>query len=287
MVPLARKESEFVSIIFRRRSRRATTRTSGRCSRTTCIWSLGSSTRRTPGTSCCLETAAAGARDANDAHPAQHRLVVIVCHKRTERPRGELRAAWIQQLVVAERPAPEVVLLEDAFNNDEDSTVWANATRDVLGPHRTVHTVYTSEAYGDPYARLLGARHVSCDPARETQPISGTRVRAEPLANYKFLTVPAREFYVTRVVIAGAESTGKTTLARRLAAHLGCPWVPEVGREWTEMKAARAAGADAHALHKLDSNGDAFVEVAWDVGGLYGDCQAAMPAGERARQGIV
>ncbi len=41
---------------------------------------------------------------------------------------------------------------------------------------------------------------------------------------------------VPRLVLAGAESTGKTTLARTLAERFGVPWVPEYGREYTEAK---------------------------------------------------
>ena len=36
------------------------------------------------------------------------------------------------------------------------------------------------------------------------------------------------------ICIIGAESTGKTTLARTLAAYFGCPWVPEYLREFCD-----------------------------------------------------
>lgn len=36
----------------------------------------------------------------------------------------------------------------------------------------------------------------------------------------------------TRVCLIGAECTGKTTLASRLASHFGAPWVPEFAREY-------------------------------------------------------
>ena len=36
------------------------------------------------------------------------------------------------------------------------------------------------------------------------------------------------------ICIIGAESTGKTTLARQLASHFGCPWVPEYLREFCD-----------------------------------------------------
>jgi NadR type nicotinamide-nucleotide adenylyltransferase len=39
-----------------------------------------------------------------------------------------------------------------------------------------------------------------------------------------------------RVVITGSESTGKTTLARDLAAHFGAPWVPEFARSYADVQ---------------------------------------------------
>jgi len=46
---------------------------------------------------------------------------------------------------------------------------------------------------------------------------------------------------IKRVVIVGAESTGKTTLARELAEHFETVWVPEYGREYTETSVGREA----------------------------------------------
>ena len=41
---------------------------------------------------------------------------------------------------------------------------------------------------------------------------------------------------IKRVAIVGAESTGKTTLAQELAEHFKTVWVPEYGREYTEVR---------------------------------------------------
>ena len=41
-----------------------------------------------------------------------------------------------------------------------------------------------------------------------------------------------------RVVLIGSESTGKTTLARRLAEHYGVEWVPEFVRDYATEKNA-------------------------------------------------
>src|SRR5262245_43473794 len=46
---------------------------------------------------------------------------------------------------------------------------------------------------------------------------------------------------VLRVCLVGAESSGTTTLAQRLAAHYDTLWVPEYGRDYTEAR--KVAGA--------------------------------------------
>ena len=49
---------------------------------------------------------------------------------------------------------------------------------------------------------------------------------------------------VTKVCFHGAESTGKSVLARALSAKFGWPWVPEFGRDYCEAKFARTGSTD-------------------------------------------
>jgi NadR type nicotinamide-nucleotide adenylyltransferase len=49
---------------------------------------------------------------------------------------------------------------------------------------------------------------------------------------------------VKRVVVFGPESTGKTTLARSLAGHIGEPWAEEFVREFWEVKAGKITAED-------------------------------------------
>jgi NadR type nicotinamide-nucleotide adenylyltransferase len=97
---------------------------------------------------------------------------------------------------------------------------------------RRPDVVFTSEAYGPRYAHFLQARHVSVDPGREHVPVSGTAVRADPWGMARFLDPVVRAWFVRRVCVVGAESTGTTTLCQDLAHHYGCPWVPEYGRAY-------------------------------------------------------
>ena len=51
-----------------------------------------------------------------------------------------------------------------------------------------------------------------------------------------------------RVVLAGAESTGKTTLAAALAGRLGTIWVPEYAREYAEARSGVLTAADVEPI---------------------------------------
>lgn len=53
---------------------------------------------------------------------------------------------------------------------------------------------------------------------------------------------------VIRVCFHGAESTGKSVLAGKLAAELGCPLVPEYGREYCETHGTELTMADLLAI---------------------------------------
>jgi len=51
-----------------------------------------------------------------------------------------------------------------------------------------------------------------------------------------------------RVVLTGSESTGKTTLAVRLARHYGTSWVPEFARAYAELKGGPLTVADVERI---------------------------------------
>lgn len=160
------------------------------------------------------------------------RLIVWVCDKAQQEVLGSLRADWIRELY----PDVEVRVVSDTLD-DSDSAAWAAYTIRVLG--RAPDIVFTSEDYGDEYARLMGSRHVQVDRRREHIPVSGTVIRRDAVAQWHYLSPPVRAHYAKRVVVVGAESTGTTTLARALADHYQTVWVPEYGREYAERKTAR------------------------------------------------
>lgn len=140
---------------------------------------------------------------------------------------AEKRRDWI----AARHPEAFVQIIPD-IGSDDDSVAWAEHTIQFLG--YSPATVFSSEAYGKPWAEAMGCEHVDVDIPRITVPISGTKVREDLLESWDYLSDEVKAGLALRVVIVGAESTGTTTLSRDLAERLRVPWVPEVGRYYTE-----------------------------------------------------
>lgn len=162
-------------------------------------------------------------------------LTVIICQKPHEQPSGELRAAWLQAI----HPDVRVLLIDDVYD-EQDSRIWAENSIRWLGYAPDV--VFTSEDYGERFAFHLGCQHVLIDQARTIVPVSSTKVRTNPMQYWDFLEPAVRGWYVRRICLVGAESTGKTTLAKALAAHYQTNWVAEYGREYSENKLAELGG---------------------------------------------
>ncbi len=137
------------------------------------------------------------------------------------------RAEWLRQV----HPAAKVHVIAD-IGHDGDSVAWAAHATSFL--RRVPDIVFSSEPYGITWAAAMGAQHVMVDQSRIQMPISATQVRTDLFSAWDYLADPVKAGLALRIVVAGAESTGTTTLARDLAEALRVDWVPEVGRYYTE-----------------------------------------------------
>jgi HTH-type transcriptional repressor of NAD biosynthesis genes len=138
---------------------------------------------------------------------------------RTLYPSVELIEAWDGPTIVGyER---EVTALHDRY-----------LTRLLAG--RGITNFYSSEPYGEHVSRALGTIDRRVDQERRTFPITGTAIRRNPFVHRTLLDPVVYRDLVTRVVLVGAPSTGKTTLAEELARRYRTVWMPEYGREYWE-----------------------------------------------------
>ncbi len=148
-----------------------------------------------------------------------------------DNPAYKIPAKKRQEWLATHHPTAHVQIIPD-INDDDKSTAWAAHTINFLGYRPDV--VFSSEAYGKPWAAAMGCKYVDVDIARTTVPISGTKVRHDIFESWQYLSDEVKDGLALRVVILGAESTGTTTLSRDLANKLRVPWVPEIGRYYTE-----------------------------------------------------
>lgn len=156
-------------------------------------------------------------------------LHVLVCWKPEQTVPVDVRITCIHEV----HPEVNVIAVKDTLD-DDDTPGWAQYTVQLLGVAPDV--VFTSEDYGEAYAQAMGSTHVMVDRLRETYPCSGTMIRTSPLEHLDRVTPVIRAFYVKRICIVGAESTGKTTLCEKLAEQYQTNWVPEYGREYCAEK---------------------------------------------------
>ena len=163
------------------------------------------------------------------------RLHIVVCSLPNEPIPGESRVHWVKELFPQATvhhldrvlpPAPE--------EHPNFWQLWRSALKELLP--EPIDTVFASEEYGVRLAAALGAYFSPVDLARAAVPISGTEIRERPLHNWRYLPEPVRAHYAHRICVFGPESVGKTTLAQKLARHLGTVWVPEYARTYLEQR---------------------------------------------------
>lgn len=154
-------------------------------------------------------------------------LYVLLCDHPAQTLLAEQRRRWL----VDAAPA-NVSVLVTPDDLPTENAPWAERALALLP--RAPNLAFTSEAWGPGWADLMGARHVMVDQKRSTRPISARQIRAEPAPHFHWLVPAARAALCKRVVLVGAESTGKSTMAEALAREFGTAWVPEHGRWYWE-----------------------------------------------------
>lgn len=146
---------------------------------------------------------------------------------------SERRAGWLRELY----PDADIHVPENPPDDAAPDGVHRHYVKDWLEKNGiSPDVVLTSENYGEGFAAVLGIPHRLVDLGRVRIPTSGTAVRADVHANLEWLDPRIYRHFVERVVVMGAESTGKTTLTARLAQEFQTVFVHEYGRTHYEER---------------------------------------------------
>ncbi len=169
-------------------------------------------------------------------------MTVLVCTLEREEIPGADRFAWMQELLPGMRVLHHDRDVPQAPDEHPDFwPIWRDICR--AAHPEPIDAVFGSEPYVTRLAVELDAEPVILDPDRLAFPISATAIRADPAAHWDMVPGPVRTFYQRRVVLVGAESVGKTSLAQALARRLGTLHVPEYGRVYDRFNEDRTWNA--------------------------------------------
>jgi len=165
-------------------------------------------------------------------------LFILLCYTKNESINGIEREGWLRSAVaiypnvnVISYLYDETELPNTSVSSEAVSLQWSRVIKNILPD---TDTIFTSETYGDYLAKFLNIRHIPFDVERKAIPVSASAILANPLLNWDFIAEIAKPYFVKKIVLLGTESTGKSTLTKKLAEFFAADFVPEMAREILE-----------------------------------------------------
>ena len=162
-------------------------------------------------------------------------LTVLVCCSDKEKILSETRKNWIEESFKSVKNIEvnifnyrEAELPNTSESSQEVSNLWSEIFKELYPDY---DLVITSEEYGDYVASFMKIKHITFDIPKQLYPVSATAIRNDLFANWKFLPQSVKPYFAIKIVILGTESTGKTTLSKKLVKHYNCSVVQEAGRD--------------------------------------------------------
>ncbi|HZY82517.1 MAG TPA: AAA family ATPase [Cyclobacteriaceae bacterium] len=159
-------------------------------------------------------------------------LIVSMAEASNDPIDANLRLSWLKQLT-AQWENVKICSLKDDF--DQEDLPWAVRTKTwasvINKAYGHIDKVFSSEDYGEYFARNLGAFSVLFDRQRKMFPVSASSIRKSPFDYWEFIPEVVRPYFVKKICFYGPESTGKSSTAIRMAKRYNTLSVPEVARE--------------------------------------------------------
>ncbi|RYD79427.1 MAG: cytidyltransferase [Sphingobacteriales bacterium] len=203
-------------------------------------------------------------------------LTVLVCASDKEKIPGEIRTEWIAKTF--EESAKIKPLLykycEDKLPNTSVSSIavsriWADEIKQILPG---LNVIFSSEKYGDYLANFLSCEHVGYNLERKLPKLAASEIFKNPFLYWNDLAPAAKPYFVKKICIYGTESTGKSTLAQKLASYYNTVFVPETAREimdttdnCTEHHLQEIARRHAKEIGKMTLIANRFLFVDTDI----------------------
>ncbi len=183
-------------------------------------------------------------------------LTVLACYSDQEIIPGETRLEWLNESFATNKrisnigfPYKEHELPNTSVSSKETALLWARAISTKIA---SIDVVFSSEPYGDYLAGYFNCKHLLFDQERKIFPVAASQIMNDPFLYWDFLADASKPFFVKKIAIVGTESTGKTTIAEKLAKFFNAGFLHETAREIVEETEA-CTFEDLGAIAKLQA----------------------------------
>jgi len=175
-------------------------------------------------------------------------LTILLDHSSNNIYPFNMRSKWIRDFLGSISTNITVYVYPDTIpdrfldcQKDSNGTIidlefwsyWLATHKSVLS---RIDGVFTSDVYGKVVASMIGAQWFPADPDREVYNISATEIREREYTAFNYVSDFAKPDVGRTICVVGAESTGKSTLVKRLAKYFDSAYAPEWGRIVSENK---------------------------------------------------
>lgn len=166
------------------------------------------------------------------------KLNLVLCATKNDKIHYLVRKNWIEKdlnwgLINQSKKIKFHVSIEDDITPYPNGIKeWCRHIERLVGQ---VDVMFGNDDYVQECAKEFGAYYYSPDRNRGIFNISSTKIYTNGLKYYDYLAEVSKPYFNKNVLILGAESTGKSTLSKRLAAYFDGKYIEEYGRKYEEM----------------------------------------------------
>lgn len=166
-------------------------------------------------------------------------LTILVCTLPNEQYDPELRYQWICEEL---KDLSNVIIKHVKTNNPEQPSehpnfwdIWRDTVLNNIDYPNNLEVILSSEEYGYKLSEVLKCKHQPIDILRKNVSICSTDVRHNIMKNFDYIMNSAKGYFTKKILILGAESTGKTTTCNLLSEYFKCNIAYEYGREFVDQ----------------------------------------------------
>jgi HTH-type transcriptional repressor of NAD biosynthesis genes len=166
--------------------------------------------------------------------------LILSANTKKDRIPYDVRRKWLEADLKASMPLSEVrhkiklhtMIEDDITPYPEGIKEWCGEVENLLG--EKIDVMFGNDDYVRECALEFGSMYFTPDQNRNVYNISSTKILDNGLKYYDYLTDVAKPYFNKKILILGPESTGKSTLAKKLNVYFNGKYIEEYGRTYEQ-----------------------------------------------------